>query len=433
LVTAQRDPETGAMTSIPAGGALGAALSADGTTVAWTGGNAAAQTRILGGENAEPSFHYYLWRRVADGPQAQTRRITGIADPDDPNCPPEAVTSFDQTSTGPCYGPLTDQEANRSGIAAQIPAISADGYTVAFVTGAGPRPIAFTGVGLDLYLTDMRPGLTRKDTTVELTRDPANFDPATSSPLSSIAMSSGGRYVAVTTVRTDFTLPALQLIGSARTVPGVRELYVVDLEERTLDRVARSYAGGDINADVQNGVSLSADGARVAFTAFASNLFFGDGNQRADGFVATRQPDPGGGPVTGGPDEGGPAGTIEIEGGGPRIGVRARSRPGGKVVLTISVPGAGGVKAVGKARAGSPRKLRTLATATARATGLGRRDVRLALEPVDRYRRELRDRGAIRGRALATYVAARGGRQASASVRVTFRIQPGNADKRARR
>jgi hypothetical protein len=63
LVTAKRDPESGAMTSAPAGGAAGAALSADGTTVAWTGGNAGDQTRFLGGENPEPSFPYYLWRR----------------------------------------------------------------------------------------------------------------------------------------------------------------------------------------------------------------------------------------------------------------------------------------------------------------------------------------------------------------------------------
>ncbi len=155
LVTAKRDPGTGAMTAEPAGGALGAALSADGTTVAWTGGNAAAQTRFLGGENSASIFLYYLWRRVADGPGAPTRRITGLADPDDPACPPGAVTSFDQTSTGPCYGPLTDQESNRAGIVSQLPALSGDGYTVAFLTGAGPRPLPFTGSGLDLFVTDM--------------------------------------------------------------------------------------------------------------------------------------------------------------------------------------------------------------------------------------------------------------------------------------
>ena len=158
LVTARRDPETGQMTAEPAGGALGGAISADGTTVAWTGVNAGDQTRFLGGENEDPSFPYYLWRRVAAGPVAPTRRITGLSDPDDPACPPEATTVFDQVSSGPCYGPLTDQEANRSGIGDQPPALSADGYTVAFLTGSGPRPLAFTGVGLDLYLTDMTPG-----------------------------------------------------------------------------------------------------------------------------------------------------------------------------------------------------------------------------------------------------------------------------------
>ena len=114
LVTARRDPAPGEMTDEPAGGALGAALSADGTTVAWTGeqrgGPDAASSAV---RTQDPSFLYYLWRRVADGPDAPTRRITGLADPDDPACPPAALTFFDQTSTGPCYGPLTDQEANR--------------------------------------------------------------------------------------------------------------------------------------------------------------------------------------------------------------------------------------------------------------------------------------------------------------------------------
>ena len=128
------------MTSQPAGGALGAAISADGSTVAWTGSNAADQTHFLGGENTDPSFYYYLWRRAPFGPAQPTRRITGLADPDDPACAqleaanPGMSTNFDQISTGPCYGPLTDQEANRTGISAQLPALSGDGLTVAFVT-----------------------------------------------------------------------------------------------------------------------------------------------------------------------------------------------------------------------------------------------------------------------------------------------------------
>jgi hypothetical protein len=429
LVTAVRDEGSGAMTAEPAGGALGAALSADGTTVAWTGGNAAVQTRFLGGENPASIFLYYLWRRVADGTGAQTRRITGLADPDDPACPPGAITNFDQTSTGPCYGPLTDQESNRAGIASQLPVLSGDGYTVAFLTGAGPRPQAFTGPGLDLYVTDMRPGLSRKDSTVELTRDTIGGDPTTSPPIDSIAMSAGGRYLALTAVRTKFALPALQLLGEPRAVPGPRELYAVDLQERTLERAALSYSGGDIDADVQNGATLSADGTRIAFTAFAGDLFFGDANQSTDAFIATRLSDVAGGPPPAGLGGLG-ASMIETDRGGPQIGVRVKSKGAGVIVLTISVPAAGGVKAVAKARAGTPRKLRTLATASGRARGTGRSTVRLTLRPVRRYRGELRRRGEIRGRVSVTFVASRGGRRASASRPVLFRqMAPGKRSK----
>lgn len=419
LVTARRDPETGAMTAQPAGGALGAALSADGTTVAWTGGNADLQTRFLGGENPASIFFYYLWRRVGDGPAAPTRRITGVADPDDPGCPPGTTTNFDQTSTGPCYGPLTDQESNRAGIVSQLPALSGDGYTVAFLTGAGPRPQAFTGPALDLYVTEMRPGLSRKASTIELTRDTVGGDPSTASPIDSIALSSGGRYVALTTVRSRFALPALQLLGEPRAVPNVRELYVVDLQARTLERASRAYLGDDIDADVQNGVTVSADGTRIAFTSFAGDLFFGDANQSTDAFVVTHRSHPPGGPSAFGLGGSGES-TSETGRGGPQIGIRVRSEEGGAIVLAVSVPDAGAVRAVGKARAGDPLRQRTLATASGRARGFGRSSVRLTLRPVRRYRPELRRRGEIRGRVLVSYVASRGGRRASASRPVSF-------------
>ena len=420
LITARRDPGTGEMTTTPAGGALGAAISADGTTVAWTGYNASEQTRFLGGENQDPSVPYYLWRRIADGPSASTRRVTGLSDPDDPGCPVESVTVFDQVTMGPCYGPLTDQEANRTGIGEQPPAISGDGYTVAFLTGSGPRPLAFTGVGLDLYVTDMTPGLSRKNATTELTRDPANFDPSTSSPISGISLTPNGRYLAITTVRTKFTLPSLHLVGPERAAPNARELYVVDRQEETLERVAHAVDGGDTNGAVLDGATLSADGKRVAFVSFATDLFRGDSNQRPDAFVATRLPDPEGLPEEG-QGESGLAGSIEIDREGPQIGVRTRPRAGGAILVTVSVPGAGGVKALAKARAGTPRKLRTLATGSARAEGTARSDVRIMLRPVARYRAEIRERGKVRGHVSVTYIESRGGRPASVSLPVTFR------------
>jgi hypothetical protein len=420
LVTAVRDFEAGEMTAEPAGGALGAALSGDGTTVAWTGASAEAQTTFLGGEIFNPASRYYLWRRlVGDPAQAPTRRITGLADPEDPACtvsPP----SFNRTATGPCYGPLADPEGGPANIAAQLPALSADGYTVAFLTGSGPRPVEATSPGLDLFLTRMSPGLTRKEATVELTRDTIG-DPATSPPIGSIAISPDGRYVAIATVRTQFALPALQLLGEPRQVPGPRELYVADVVTGTLERVTHSFGGGDIGSDVQNGVSLSGGGEEVAFVSFAGNLFFGDANQRADAFVATRQPDLEGGPTVSGVDDGDLGSSIEFDREGPRIGLRAKSRPDGTILVTVSVPAAGGVKAVARGQAGRPRRQRNLATATARARGVARSEVRIVLSPVERYRAELLGRGRIPAQVSVEYVASRGGRRARASLRSAFR------------
>lgn len=404
----------------PAGGAIGpAGISGDGSSVVWTGANAAAQTRFVGGENTDPGFLYYLWRRVADGPSAPTRRITGLADPDDPACPPDAQVAFDQTSTGPCFGPLTDQEANRANIATHLPAVSADGRLVAFLTGAGPRPDSSTAPGLDLFVTDMSPGLSRKASTRELTREGTGGDAATGAPIESLALSSDGRRLALTSTRTNFVLPALKAIGSPRTTPGARELYVIDLPGRTIERATRGHAGDDIDADVSNGVTLSSDGSRVAFTSLAGNLFFGDGNQRADAFVLTEQREPppaaGAPPPPLAPD----TETVDPDVAGPTLPVRAKTRRDGSVELTVRVPAAGGVRATARGRAGRPRRSRALSTKSARARAGGR--VKLVLGLVRRYRTEVRRRRRLLARASVTFVAARGGRRLRGSVRVTFK------------
>lgn len=416
----------------PAGGALGpAGISGDGSTVIWTGTNAPSQTRLIGGENTEPSAFYYLWRRVADGPSAPTRRITGIADPDDPACPPGAQINFNQTSTGPCFGPLAEQEAVRANISSQLPGMSADGRRVIFLTGTGPRPNASTGPGLDAYLTDMSEGVTRKQGTLELTREGSLGDPATGSPVGGISTANGGRYVALTSVRTRFSLPTLRFTGRERSVPDARELYVVDLDARTIERVLRSVNGGDIDSDVANGATISGDGSRLAFTTSAGNLFFGDGNQRADAFMVTRQPEPGESPPPP-PETGSGLGLIEDLGSddGPIVTARARSLRNGSVEVLVRVPGAGGVKAEARSRVGKPRRQRSLAVRTTRARRAGR--VRLVLRPVRRYRREVRRRSRVLSRISVGYVASRGGRRLRTSVRATFR-KPAPAKRRQRR
>lgn len=410
LVTVTRSGE-------PAGGALGAAISGDGSAVVWTGANAPAQTRFLNGEPQENSFYYYLWRRIDDGPTAETRRITGISDPDDPACPPSQVTQFDQTTEGPCFGPLTEQESVRSGIISQVPAISADGRQVAFLTGSGPRPLAFTGPGLDLYITDMTPGVSRKAGTVELTRDSATTDTETSAPISGVSMSRSGRYLTITTSRTQFTSDALAASGPSRAVAGVRELYAIDLQEGIIDRVALGYGGEDTDADVGVASSISDDGARVAFTSFAGNLFFGDANKRPDAFVAARAADEGQEPPP--PDDDDDPPVVNDN----RLLARAKSLGRGRIALSVQVPASGGLKATVEGRVGKQRARRKLATSSGRAQTPG--TIELELRVVRRYRKQLKREGRLRGVAELSFVYSLGGERLTDSLRVVFRQKSG--------
>jgi len=421
LVTAAREADTGLMGADPAGGALGAALSADGATVAWTGRNAAAQTRFLAGENVDPAFNYYLWRRAPFGSAQATRRITGLADPDDPVCrqmeAENMVTTFAPEANGPCFGPLTDQEGNRTDIGAQLPALSGDGDTVAFLTGAGPRPVLQSGPGLDLYLTDMRPGVSRKQGTIELTRDTSSGDLATNLPLGSVAMSPGGRYLALATGRTRFALPALRLLGTPRAVPGPQEVYVVDLLSRTLERATHSTSGGDVDGGAQDGITISADGSRVAFSSFAGNLFRGDANQRADAFLATRLPELAVGDAGGGRAQGGES-SIQIGRAAPRLIVRAKAKGDGVVVLTITVPAAGSIRAIASGRVGEPPRKRTIASRRTHARGKGSFNV--VMRALARFHPTLRAGREIHARVGVTFSPARGGKRLHASTAVDF-------------
>jgi Tol biopolymer transport system component len=280
LVT--RDKSSG----LPVGGAnAGGALSADGSTVAWPGTAADQQTRFLSGEFPDPAIFYYLWRRIDDGPSAPTRRITGPVEPENPNC-----TSYNGLSNqvNECTGPLADREQYAgTSISTTLPALSADGRRVAFITGAPPRPIA-TGVTQDLWVTDMREGVMRTAGSRELTREGVNKDPADASPVSAVALSPDGRWAAIVTQRTRFLLPALRFSQPPTTAVGIDELYLVDLETGNVERAVHSSAGGNADGGIAGVPSLSDGGRRVAFSSAADNLFFGDANQRTDAFVIDR-------------------------------------------------------------------------------------------------------------------------------------------------
>ena len=415
----------------PAGGAIGpAGISSDGSTVAWTGQNGPAQTRLLLGESLDTSLSYYLWQRIDDGPTAPTRRITGLADPDDPACDPSLALITGPLVTGSCYGPLTDTEQGRSDILNLAPALSGDGKRVAFITAAGLRPTAVTGSLADLFVTDMSVGVSRKVGTLELTREGDPNDQGTSSPIDGLSMSSGGRWLAVATARTTYLLPALRFIGARRSVVGSRDLYVVDLDGLTVQRAALGRTGTDLNGDVASSVSISANGDRLAFTSTATNLIAGDANDRSDAFVVTRQAEPSESIVVPPPDPG-PSEVPDITPPPTRLSVRATGRSDGTVVLAVAVPSSGGLAAVArrstvKVVAGRKRtSIVTVASATAKPRRAGR--LTLTLRPASQSsKRLLRSGKAISAKAVVSFISSQG-KRLSRTVTVVFRVKAAKA------
>jgi len=369
----------------PAGGATGpVVLSADGSTVAWVGSEAPVQTRFLPGEQLDSTTNFYLYRRIDTGTPI-TRRITGVADPDDPACDLTPISS-NPTATGPCYGALSDTEQGRGDISQRAPALSADGLTVAFLAAAAGRPTNVSNPGLDLFVTDMRPGMTRKAGTRELTVEGAADDLTQSAPIESVSMSADGVHVLLTTLRSRFVLRALTPIGPAfRAQPDAREVYAVDLRAGTIERAVRGAGGLDAAGDVGTNPALSADGSTIAFTSVAGNLFFGDANEKIDAFWQTRGVDVQTVPVA---PESQSATTFQddTKAPGPRLGVSTRRRADGSLALTVTAPAAG--RLVVFARAGKP--LRTVARAEGAAKA--RQGVRLILKLRGKDLRRLRAR-----------------------------------------
>src|SRR5665213_896637 len=362
------EPEEGG----PAGGAIGpASISADGSTVAWVSTDAPVQTRFLPGEVEDPSQAYYLWRRWQE-PAPLTRRITGIADPEDPECHEgEGINPADQTTTGPCYGPLSEQEASLASIDGADPALSADGYTVAFLAGAALRPNITKERGLDIFLTSMAPGVTRKAGTRELTLAVNSGAQGSTPSIESLALSPDGSTIAFTSLRDSFVLPEPQPLGAFRPLPTVSDLYVIHLGANTLERAVVGYEGSDPNGSVSIDPTLTQEGSAVAFVSAASNLIYGDANGVPDAFTATLQ-GPGG---TGAPRAGANAGS-----GGfslsavasPELGVSVRRAKDGGVILLVETPGPGKLTAkalgsISKATSGKTAKRASVGGALAKA------------------------------------------------------------------
>jgi hypothetical protein len=354
---------------------VGASISADGSTVAWMGQDVSRQAPFLSGETPLARYSEPLWRRIADGPEAPTRRITGGSDPANPACAASGETILPTLASpsDPCQGPFaTERELGVwiGGTGNPVPQLSADGSTVAFLAGAAPVGVTFgepQSRASDLYVVNMAEGLTRTEALRRLTELASSNaqEPATTAPIVDLAISPDGSQIAFATQRTIFPLGSPAYVSAPAAAPGMVELFDVDLADDTLTRVTHGYDGGAGEAPHGTAVSgqdsyTSSDGAlspsftddgdNLAFSSTAANLVYGDGNtpqqpnnpvfDGSDAFVVERvlfpsTPTPQ--YVSSAPEP--PLAPVW------NIGVTALSRANGSVLLYVQAPGAGSLRA----------------------------------------------------------------------------------------
>jgi Tol biopolymer transport system component len=453
LVSAARDPLSGEMepdVPVPGGAvvelngmpeATGAALSADGTTVAWLGTHLPAQVPLLGDERAKIQaedaspipYDEPLWRRVADGPTTPTRRVVGGGDPLAPGCP------TDGTLADPaCQGPFPEITAKgESGNLAMgwigtqgpidpVPQLSADGRFVALLG----NPTEATNV----FLVDMAPGLTRDQALRQLTRQVAvrpsdegavvNREPYV--PLNGhiwdLAISADGQRLLFATARQRFPLAPPNLVTSPPAQLGLVEAYLLDLETESLHRISHGAGGPDeaslgpgagANGDGASAPSLDARGDLLAFASTAANLVEGDGNDASDVFlVEDHQGSSREAPVS--ISAGLPAPQAK---GRRRLGLSAFSLPDGEVKLVAMVPGAGRLRAQVAAPLAVGARPRQLAAGQRRAAAGGPLTMTLKLSP--RLRHLARSREGLYATAHAAF-RLRGGARLKERVQVRF-------------
>jgi Tol biopolymer transport system component len=352
-----------------------AAISADGTTVAWLGIEIPSQAPASAADapaGYPAQYDEPLWRRIADGPAAPIRRVTGG---DDPACgcqgPLDTEYEFGNTTdnsgdVGPEQGSLL--EPNGFGVPSSLltmadatPQLSADGQTVAILStaptsGQDPScPIHATSCGLldaNAFLVDMAPGLTRTQALTRLTQwasnDFANFP--TDGTLHALAISPDGQEVAFVTERTNFPYSPPSLITPQLTQVAASQLYVADVADGTMQLVSTGYDGLPANGNVTS-VAFSADDGPLALSSSATNLVFGalsdnpsSDNQDETFTTVDVQPPQVPGVQSLSPAPANPTLTAKWE-----IGTSVGRGRDGSVLLDVSVPGAGQVKAQARA------------------------------------------------------------------------------------
>ncbi|MGA9314387.1 MAG: hypothetical protein WBV77_07145 [Solirubrobacteraceae bacterium] len=394
---------TSKMAGGPAGGAEGpATLSADGSTVAWVGDAAPSQTVFLPGEDLDESIPYYLWRRWQE-PNAPTRRVTGVAEPE---CKPVEHIELNPAAEGPCYGPLSFPESDLASINETAPGLSAEGYEVAFLAGSELRPDNNKPDALDLFTTDMKPPLTPKDSTSEITLAVKNVQGDGSASITSLAFSSDGTHIAFVSQRNVFVLPEPQLVGSVSATAQQAELYLVDLASDTMERAVLGLEGAEPNGSTASNPTLTEDGSTVAFVSGASNLIFGDSNGFSDAFTTTLQAPAGAAapPSSFNTTQSG----FSLTGvASPELGLSVKRAADGDLILLVETPAAGKLmaQAVGTIARKVGKKTHKEKVVLARASGSTHTEgtATLVLKLASKYAKDLKSAGKLKALVTVDY------------------------------
>jgi WD40-like Beta Propeller Repeat len=464
-------------------GASTAAISADGSTVAWMGVNVGEQSEVTGplpngghaGGYAEP-----LWRRLADGPAAPVRRVLAGGDPSAPGCPPacaggldlewdtQGISPQEYSGAAPEYGSYTSLAAVGFAagagfldpLGAVTPQLSADGRTVALLStqpnyGNDPNFGLFDQTKpppANAFVVNMTPGLTRAQAIERLT-DWASLDfinTALAAPVTSIALSPDGTRVAFTTQRVAFPLAPPALITPPLSQASATQLYEANLPAGTLQLVTQGYDGQPANGGVY-AAALSEDGRTLALATGATNLVYGVVDQGSDVFTTSEEDSPAvaGRQSVSAPSPG-PSAEVPWS-----ISATATPSPDGTLSIYASVPGAGSLSANAvagvaespaagrhRSRRATPRGRGRGATAARRKGASGRSHRRLSvagtrrvahaaartygpgivelrLVPAARYRSLLRAKGGLYATITVTFTSP-GQRRLAQSFGATF-------------
>jgi hypothetical protein len=283
-----------------------ASISADGSTVAWLAQDVGEQAPTLAAEPLFPKYSEPLWRRIGEGREAPTRRVTGGSDPTNPACVASGETALplERSLSDPCQGPFRTegQEGVWTGGAGNtVPQLSANGDEVAFlanvplVARGEDFGLPATSAPSDLYVVDMKEGLSRVQALTPLTELASGETTKESEdgPIIDLGISPSGTQIAFTTKRTEFPLGFPAYVSTSEGIPGLLELFDADLEDGTLTRVTHGVEGGasehphEFLPTLEDEYQKAGDGALspsfssnelLAFSSTGSNLVVGDGN-----------------------------------------------------------------------------------------------------------------------------------------------------------